>query len=262
MFPFIHVGNFYLPTYGLLVALAFLAALWVIGRLSKQAGIDPDTALNLGIYSALAGIAGAKALMIALDFDYYRENPLELLSLTTLQAGGIFFGGFIAALAVAFWYMRKKKLPALATTDVFAPGVALGHSIGRLGCFAAGCCWGTRCDIRSLSVVFTNPEANRRFGTPLDIPLYPTQLFEAAAEALTFAFLYWRFHRPHGAGGILGWYLVLYPAARFVVEFVRAHDQANQYLGPLVLEQWIALGLVAVGVSLIAKSRRANAPAR
>ena len=79
--------------------------------------------------------------MILLDPDY-RSHPLEIFTLATMQSAGIFYGGFIAALVFAYFYMKKQGLPWLATSDLFAPGVAIGHGIGRLGCLAAGCCWG------------------------------------------------------------------------------------------------------------------------
>jgi phosphatidylglycerol:prolipoprotein diacylglycerol transferase len=251
----IRIGDFFLPTYGLLVALAFLVALWMTARLSARAGLDREAVLNLGIYTAIAGLVGAKLLMIVLDLDYYAANPREIFSLATLQAGGIFYGGLILALLTAFWYMRRKGLPRLASADTFAPGLALGHAIGRIGCFAAGCCWGIRCD-RSWAVTFTDPAANRIVGVPLGVPLHPTQLYEAGAEALIFAVLYWRFFRPHRPGAIIGLYLLLYSTARFLVEFVRAHDAANPYYGPLVAEQWIALGLAALGAWLILRPAR------
>src|SRR5258708_30738303 len=87
------------------------------------------------------GMVGAKVLMIGLD-PAYRINPAEIFSLATLQSAGIFYGGFIAALIFAALYMKRQSLPLLATSDLFAPGLALGHGIGRLGCFAAGWCWG------------------------------------------------------------------------------------------------------------------------
>ena len=142
MFPEVfHIGRFFLPTYGLLVAIAFLTALWVSGRLAVKAGLPQESVLNVGIYCALAGIVGAKVLMIVLD-PSIRDNWREIFSLSTIQAAGIFYGGFIAALAMAFVYMWRTGLPALKTADAFAPGLALGHAIGRLGCFSAGCCWG------------------------------------------------------------------------------------------------------------------------
>lgn len=259
MFPqVLHIGRFFLPTYGLLVSAAFLVALWAIARLSRRAGLNSEAAVNLGIYTAIAGLVGAKALMIAADVPYYTEHPSEIFSLSTLQAGGIFYGGLLAALATAFLYMRRTGLPGLPTADVFAPAIALGHAIGRVGCFAAGCCWGAPSHL-PWAVTFTNPEANRLTGVPLGIPLQPTQLYESFAEAVIFLVLYLRFLKPHRPGAIIGLYLVLYPAARFAIEFVRAHDQANPYYGPLVLEQWIALALAALGIWLLV--RRAPAPA-
>jgi phosphatidylglycerol:prolipoprotein diacylglycerol transferase len=254
MFPeLFRIGSFSQSTYGVLVTLGFLIGIWMAGRLGSKRGLDRDAVLNLGIYVALAALAGAKLLMILLDLGYYTRNPGEILSFATLQAGGVFYGGLIAALITAVFYMRRKKLPGLKTADVFAPAIALGHAIGRVGCFAAGCCWGQACKL-PWGVTFTNPDANRLFGTPLDIPLHPTQLYEALAEGLIFLALYRRFHRPHREGSIIGLYLVLYSSVRFVVEFVRAHDEANPYVGPFVAEQWIALGLIAAGVLLLRKA--------
>ncbi len=85
---------------------------------------------------------GAKVLYIINDWSAYAAHPSEIFSISTLQAGGVFSGGLIGALLAAAWYIRKHHLPALATCDAFAPGLAFGHAIGRVGCFAAGCCWG------------------------------------------------------------------------------------------------------------------------
>jgi phosphatidylglycerol:prolipoprotein diacylglycerol transferase len=261
MFPIVfRIGSFFLPGYGLLVSLAFLVALWMAGRLSRRAGLDTDTVLNLGVYTAIAAMLGAKLFMLLLDFDYYSRNLGEIFSLSTLLAGGVFYGGLIAALLTAFLYLRRSRLPGLATADVFAPAIALGHAIGRLGCFAAGCCWGAPSKL-PWAVTFTNPEANRLVGVPLGIPLHPTQLYEAFAEAVIFVILYRRFARPHRPGAIIGLYLVLYPSVRFLVEFVRFHDNLNPHFGPLVAEQWVALGLLALGVYLMRRGPKPR-PAR
>lgn len=260
MFPqIIHIGSFFLPTYGVLVAAAFLVSLWMVNRLSRRAGMDADAVMNLGIYTAIAGMVGAKVMMVLLDLGYYTRNPGELFSFATLQAGGIFYGGLIGALVTAFLYMRSRKLPGLATADVFAPAIALGHSIGRLGCFAAGCCWGAECHL-PWAVTFTNPEANRLTDVPLGIPLHPTQLYEALGEAVIFVVLYRWFAKPHRPGSIIGLYLALYSTVRFLVEFVRAHDKANFHVGPIVVEQWIALGLFALGLFLMRRGRPVTEP--
>jgi phosphatidylglycerol:prolipoprotein diacylglycerol transferase len=258
MYPEIfHIGL--IPTYGVLVALAFLAALWIAGRLARQAGIPAEPVTNLGIYCALAGIAGAKLMMFLVDWPYYKQHPGEVFSLATLRAGGVFYGGLLAAIAIAVWYMRRTRLPGLATADVFAPAIALGHGIGRIGCFMAGCCWGIACQ-RPWAVTFRDPAAQELVGVPLDQPLHPTQLYEAFAEFCIFGFLYWRFHKPHRKGAILAMYMLLYPFARFVVEFFRDHGvEPRPFGGFLNTEQWISMGLMAVGTVLLLKSSRAPA---
>ncbi|MEP6714167.1 MAG: prolipoprotein diacylglyceryl transferase [Terriglobia bacterium] len=248
MFPrLFHIGNFSVPSYGVLVALAFLTALGLASKFAKQRGLNSDKVLNLGVYCALMGMLGAKVLMIALDPDY-RAHPMEIFSLATLQSAGIFFGGLIAALLFAVYYMRSQGLPVLLTSDVFAPGLALGHGIGRLGCFAAGCCWGRPTNL-PWAVTFNNPDATT--GVPLGIPLHPTQLYEAFAEGIICLILIARLRRPHREGAVIGLYLVLYGLVRFGVEFLRTHDSSNPLGGPFSLEQWIALALVPAGAFLI-----------
>src|ERR1051326_1165707 len=104
MYPEIfHVS--FLHTYGVLVALAFLTALWMTSRLGKEAGLNVEAVTNLGVYCALAAIAGAKLMMFLVDIPYYSQHPSEFFSFATLQAGGVFYGGLIAALGVAWYYM-------------------------------------------------------------------------------------------------------------------------------------------------------------
>ena len=250
-------GISFLHTYGVLVALAFLCALWVAARLAKRAALDVEAVTNLGIYCALAAIAGAKLMMIVVD-PRYRQNPREIFTLDTLQAGGVFYGGLIAALAVSWWYMRKSKLPLWKTADVFAPGIALGHGIGRLGCFSAGCCWGVECQ-RPWAVTFRNPVAHDLVGVPLNTPLHPTQLYEAVAEFAIFGLLYWRVGKTHRNGAIISLYLVLYGAVRFVVEFFRVHEQGNLFGGPFDASQWISLGLCVLGAAFFVGKKPAVA---
>ena len=253
MYPEIfHIS--FLHTYGLLVAIAFLVALWMAGRLGKQAGLNPESVTNLGVYCALAAIVGAKVMLFIVE-------PGDFFSWATLQAGGVFYGGLIAALALAWWYIRKTKLPPLRTADVFAPAIAVGHAIGRLGCFSAGCCWGVECHL-PWAVTFHDPVANDLVGVPLNTPLHPTQLYESAAEFLIFGILYWRFRRQHRDGAIISLYLMLYSTARFIVEFFRVHEQGNLWGGPLDTSQWLSVALFALGASYFAVKRRVSRPAR
>jgi phosphatidylglycerol:prolipoprotein diacylglycerol transferase len=250
MFPkIVSSGDFFLPTYGVLVAAGFLAALWIAGRLAKRSGLSGDAVTSLGVNSALAGLVGAKLLMFVQDFGYYRANPSDIFSMATLQAGGVFYGGLILALSFAFWDMKRKKLPVLLTLDAFGPALALGHGIGRLGCFAAGCCWGIACG-RAWAVTFTNPEAHRLVGVPLGVPLHPTQIYEAVAQFAIFAIAYRWTCAIHKPGQVMAVYLLLAGLARFGIDFLRAHDQANPGGGPLSAAQWISLALMLAGAWL------------
>ncbi len=246
MFPKIFsIGSFFLPTYGVLVALGFLAGLWVTVRLARRSGLDTEKITNLAVYVALGGLIGAKLLMIVFDWP-----DIQIFSISTLQAAGVFQGGLILALITAFVYIRHYKLPVLAVSDAFAPGVALGHSIGKLGCFAAGCCWGKECTL-PWGVTFRNPEANALTGVPLDVRLHPAQLYESIAEALLFAFLYWRYSKSHPPGQIIGLYLVISSVLRFFIEFDRFHEQGLPFGLPLSITQWIAVGLAIAGTVLL-----------
>src|SRR5579871_4118305 len=239
MFPkLISIGHFFIPTYGTLVALGFLMGLWVTVRLARRAKLPAEPVTNLAIYCALAGLAGAKLFMILFDWKSYWEDPGSLFSLSTLQAAGVYQGGFLVALITAVLYMRHNRLPVLETCDVFSPGIALGQAIGRLGCFSAGCCWGIESHL-PWAVTFKNPEAYRLTGVVLGVPLHPAQLYESFADALIFFTLYRLIARPHRAGAIFGWYLALYSGARFVIEFFRFHER-GLHLG-LSYTQWISL---------------------
>jgi phosphatidylglycerol:prolipoprotein diacylglycerol transferase len=252
MFPkLIERGDFFVPTYGVLLAAAFLLALWLAARLGSRIGLSSERVTDVGLVAALAGIAGAKLAMFAFDWDYFSANPGQVLTLSTLQAAGVFQGGLILSILVSIWYMRHKQLPVLRTFDVFAPGIALGHAIGRLGCFSAGCCWGAETGL-PWAVTFTNRFSHERFGTPVGIPLHPSQLYEAFAELAILAVLLWWFRRPHRDGSVLGLYLVLYSVVRFAVEFVRFHEQPLQ--AGLSLTQWISLATIPFGLWLMRRA--------
>ena len=248
MFPrLFHIGNFSLPTYGLLVSLGVLIGLWISVRNSEKQGINPEHAWNFGILVVLSGIVGAKILYIVNDWSYYAAHPGEIFSFATLQAGGVFSGGLIAAFAAAAWYIRKNHMPALGTCDAFSPGLALGHAIGRVGCFAAGCCYG-KPTTHFWGVTFKNPLAQAWVGTPLGVPLEPTQLFESAVELANFFILMWLLKRKKFDGQVFGAYLFLYGVARYFLEFIRDDPGRGSVFGGIMTgTQLISIGLVLTG---------------
>jgi phosphatidylglycerol:prolipoprotein diacylglycerol transferase len=242
-----HIGAFNLPTYGFLVSSGVLLGMWISVRNSEKSGIDPEDSWNLGILVVLFGILGAKILYIINDWSSYAAHPGDIFSIATLQAGGVFSGGLIAALLAAAWYIRRRHMPPLATCDAFAPGLALGHAIGRVGCFAAGCCWG-KPTAHFWGVTFTNPLARDLVGTPLGVALEPTQLIESAVELANFFLLMWMFKRKKFDGQVFAAYLILYGVARYFIEFLR-DDPGRGTIIPNVMTgtQLISIGLVILG---------------
>jgi phosphatidylglycerol:prolipoprotein diacylglycerol transferase len=239
--------GFGLPTYGMMVSIGVIVGLMVVFKAARQQGLDPEQMWNLGALVILAGILGAKVLLIVNDWSYYSRHPHEIFSLNVLQSGGVFSGGLVAAILVAFWYVRKNRLPFLRTCDIFAPGVAIGHAFGRMGCFAAGCCYG-RPTSEPWGVIFTNPLAHQWVGTPLGVKLHPTELYEMVVEIINFLVLYWLLRRKKFEGQVIGLYMILYGVARFFIEFFRGDPGRGEVFGGFMTgTQLIALLMVVAG---------------
>src|SRR6478736_3896844 len=213
------LGPITVYTYGVLLAAAYLLGLQYARIRGRQRGLDENRILDLGIYIIISALVGAKLLLLITDFRTFRADPAELLTL--LRSGGVFYGGLILAVAVALWYIRRAGLPLWTTCDVFAPGIALGHVVGRFGCFFAGCCYGKETSV-PWAITFTDPFAAANVGTPLGVPLHPTQLYEAGAELLILAILLFTEKKGRPFPGRTFWlYLLLYAISRFIIEFYR-----------------------------------------
>jgi len=239
-------------TYGVLLAVAYLAGLQLATTRARSRGVDASRVMDLGIIIIVAAIVGAKLLLFAVDYDYYWGHPAEIFSLA--RSGGVFYGGLIAAVLVSFWYLRRHKMPLWATCDVFAPGVALGHAIGRLGCFFAGCCYG-RPTTLPWGIVFSDPFAASYVGTPLGVPLHPTQLYEAGAELVILALLLLSERRGRPFAGRTFWiYTLLYGISRFIIEFFRG-DERGSLLG-LSTSQFISVLLVTLSAIMMIRLAR------
>ncbi|HXF03820.1 MAG TPA: prolipoprotein diacylglyceryl transferase [Blastocatellia bacterium] len=224
-------------TYGVLQATAFLIGLWVAMRHAEQDGMDRARIFNLGVAVIIGSLIGSRLLMVITEWESFRGNWQALFSLQLVQAGGVYYGGFLAGIATALWYARRHALSWWKVADAFAPAVSLGLAIGRLGCFSAGCCWG-KPTTHWWGVQF--PEAARLFvGTPTAMRLHPTQLYEAAASVLIFLWLLQRRKTRRFPGQLILLYAIVYGAARFLIEFVR--DDWRGWVGPLSTSQFIAV---------------------
>jgi phosphatidylglycerol:prolipoprotein diacylglycerol transferase len=257
-----NAGSFRLPTYGVLLALGLGAAIYTVVRLGRREGLDSGRLVDFSTWMILLGLIGAKVLMIISDWSFYRENPRQIFSWETLQAGGVFYGGFIAAVAFALWYTRAHRLPALKVFDIYAPAIALGQSIGRLGCFSAGDDFGKPTQAW-WGVVFTNPYAHDIGGVPLGVRVHPTQLYESLATLMIFGVLLWRYGRKTRDGQIFVLYLGLYAVARFFIEFFRGDEDRGFVFNHLLsTSQFIALMAFLVAAGLAVKWHRRPREAR
>ena len=251
------VGPITLYSYGVLLAASYLLGLRLAMWRAKRWGLDPNRVLDLGIYIIIAALVGAKLLLLVVDFDQFRR-PEELLSLA--RSGGVFYGGLLLAVAVAFWYIARHRMPFWTTCDVFAPGIALGHVTGRLGCLAAGCCYGKPTDV-PWAIVFTNPQAQANVGTPLGIPLHPTQIYEAGAALLILAFLLATERRGRPFPGRTFWaYMFLYAVSRYIIEIFRG-DPRGTVLGIFSTSQFISLVLAPLSIAMLFWLSRSTPPA-
>jgi phosphatidylglycerol:prolipoprotein diacylglycerol transferase len=252
------IGPLTVYTYGVLLAAAYLLGLQLAIHRSKKAGLDTARVLDLGVYIVIAALVGAKVLLLAVNYSYFRSNPFEILVLA--RSGGVFYGGLIGATLVAFWYIRRHRLPLWTTCDMFAPGVALGHVVGRLGCLMAGCCYGLPTTM-PWGITFTDQFAQLNVGTPLNIPLHPTELYEAGAELIILVLLLVTERKGKPFPGRTFWgYMLLYAISRFIIEFYRGDDRG--IIMGFSTSQFISLILAPLAVvMLMVLGRRASSPA-
>src|SRR5215510_13582751 len=230
-------GHITVYTYGVLLAAAYLLGLQLARIRAKKRGLDQNRVLDLGIYIIISALVGAKALLLITDFKTFASDPRELLTLA--RSGGVFYGGLILAVAVALWYIRRIGLPLWTTCDVFAPGIALGHVVGRLGCLFAGCCYGKPTSV-PWAITSTDPFAATNVGTPLNVPLHPTQLYEAGAEFLILLTLLTTENWGRKFPGRTFWlYILLYSISRYVIEFYRGDPRGS--IGPLSTSQFVSV---------------------
>jgi phosphatidylglycerol:prolipoprotein diacylglycerol transferase len=253
MFPrLLELGPLTVYSYGVMLAAAYLLGLQMTVRRARRNGIDGDRVLDLGIYAIIAALIGAKLLLLIVDFDFFRKNPAELWTLA--RSGGVFYGGLILAFLVGIWYIRRHKLPLWTTIDMAAPGIALGHVVGRFGCLLAGCCYGLPTTM-PWGITFSDPFAATNVGTPLHVALHPTELYEALAELVILVLILVTERRGRRFPGRTFWfYVLLYAVSRFVIEFFRGDPRGMMW--GLSTSQLISIGLFPLGLVMLFVLRR------
>lgn len=224
----IELGPITIRTYGFLLALGVLSAIFLVHRAAKKENlIDPNLLSNFLFYTILVGLLGAKLFLFVTELDYYMSRPGEIKYLLT--SAGTFYGGLICGGLFAAYYIRKHKLNFRVLTDIMAPAVALAHFFGRMGCFFAGCCFGRGAEGCPIAVEFTDHLANT--GVPHDTPLYPTQVIEAVLNLLNFVVLFLFYKKRKFKGQVFTLYIFNYSIIRFFVEFFRGDSDRGYIFG-------------------------------
>ncbi|HEX5854730.1 MAG TPA: prolipoprotein diacylglyceryl transferase [Thermoanaerobaculia bacterium] len=253
----IRIGSFALPSYGLMMALGFLAALWLVRKRAPAFGVAPDVASDIGIWVLLSGLVGSKLLLVIVDWPQYVSSWSGLRDLA--RAGGVFYGGLMGAVVATAVLLRRREIPFFKFADIAAPSVALGQCLGRVGCLLAGCCWGRICAL-PWAITFTDQNAHDNVGVPLNFPLHPTQIYEALGT-LALCVLLIVLERRRYSGETFVRYLFGYALLRFTIELFRG-DPRGSVFGLMSTSQFIALcGVAAAAVLWALRRRTASAPA-
>ena len=226
MYPvLIKIGPLTIHTYGFLIAVGFLVALWLAVRQAKKAGVSEEKIIDLAFYCLIAAIIGSRLLFILTNLSYYIGHPVDMLKIW--EGGLVFYGGLIFAVPTALWIIKRAGLPMWRTFDIFAPSVAIGHAIGRLGCFCAGCCYGRPAEGLPWAVIFRDPNSLAIRG----VPLHPSQIYESAGEFLNFMLLIMIRRRQSFDGQIFFLYIMNYSIIRTIVEMFRG-DEVRGFIFP------------------------------
>ena len=219
MYPIlIEFGFFKIFTYGLLVATGFLVAILLASSRAEKEGLDSQKVLDLCFYVMVSALLGARLLYVIVEYRYFLDSPLEIFKFW--KGGLVFYGGLILGVLISLWYLKRNQMPMWKTADLLAPSIALGQSIGRWGCFFAGCCYGKKTDV-AWGITFTDPRAL----APLEISLHPTQVYLSLNAVFIFIFLMWLSKRKVFDGQILWSYGILYSIGRFLIEYFRGDDR-------------------------------------
>ncbi|HET8654591.1 MAG TPA: prolipoprotein diacylglyceryl transferase [Longimicrobiaceae bacterium] len=262
------IGSFTVTSFGVMMALSFLTAGFVLSRELRRKGEDPDLAWDLVMYAAVGGVLGAKIYYMILFWQHTVADPLgAILS----RSGLVWYGGFLGAAALIYWRLRRGKISVPRVADAIAPALALAYGVGRIGCFLVGDDYGRPTDL-PWAVAFPNgappstaENLRNLFGVsvPDSIPgwtvmsVHPTQLYEVGMAIIMFAILWSLRKRITAPGALFAVYLALAGAERFIVEIFRAKD--DRFFGPLTMAQVLSLCLIVVGAVLARRLTRSEA---
>ncbi|HAM50765.1 MAG TPA: prolipoprotein diacylglyceryl transferase [Nitrospiraceae bacterium] len=242
---FIRIGPLTIHSYGVFIAAGILIGLFLAVRQGKKQGIPAERIMDVTFYLLLSAIIGSRLLFVAISAPYYREHPLDIFKIW--EGGLVFYGGLILAVPVAIWSVRRNRMNLWDTADIFAPSLAIGHAVGRLGCFAAGCCYGKPAYGLPWAVTFSDPECLANVG----IPLHPVQVYESIGELLNFFFLIILRKRQSFKGQLFWTYILVYSLLRLTVEFFRGDEVRGFIVSGISVSQGISILTAVLAVVML-----------
>lgn len=255
------LGPLTVRTYGLLLAVSFIAGILLALRRSRARGLNQNQMINMSLLIMLAGIVGARIMYVIPHWNEFSANPLDIIS--PFQSSGsigltglTMYGGFISAVLVSILYLRVNRLSIWKACDAFAPSIALGIGVSRVGCFMNGCCFGLPTE-SALGVVFPAFSAAGSFYP--DVPLHPAQLYNAVLGFGLFGLLMWLDRKPRYDGFLFAVLLIAEPVTRFFVDIFRYYESSMTLgsLGGITLSvnQGISIALCGMGLLLLGWAR-------
>jgi phosphatidylglycerol:prolipoprotein diacylglycerol transferase len=240
----IDFGAFKIHTYGFFIALAVLAGMFVSRHEARRMGIDADKVVDAFFYVVVAAIVGSRLFYVLTNLDLFVSAPLDVFKIW--NGGLVFYGGFIGAAVVVIIYLRIHRLPLGKMADIAAVALPLGHALGRIGCFFAGCCYGKTCS-QPWGVVFRHPDSL----APLYVQIHPTQLYSSASNFLIFLLLY-SCRRYKQFNGQLFWiYIVIYGVNRSIIETFRGDDRGVMLFDVVSIAQVIGISSALFAVLML-----------
>lgn len=244
-------GGLTVHTYGFFIAMGVLSGIFFARYEAGRLGMDADRVVDACFYMVIAAIAGSRLFYVFTNFKFFIASPVEIFKIW--NGGLVFYGGFIGAIIVMIVFIKRYRLDLGKFCDVGAVSLPLGHFLGRIGCFFAGCCYGKTCDL-PWAIVFRHPDSL----APLNIPIHPTQIYSSLSNLIIFLVLFFYRTRKSFDGQLFWIYVIFYGVNRSIIELFRGDYRGGDILGLFSISQTIGIMSVVIAVIMLIVLGRKN----